>query len=100
MDMNKFKDAYFASIDGVFAEGLNKASGVCGGLIAGQKEVRKVTGVNLVASTIPTLADHIEERMCRMQSDMDRLKKIKKQLSEPNGVLAVSVDDLQFAMYY
>lgn len=48
----------------------------------------------------PTLADHIEQRMCRMKADMDWLTKIKKQLSEPNGVLSVSVDDLQFAMYY
>lgn len=59
-----------------------------------------INGRSATFTTQPTLADHIEQRMCRMQSDMDRLKRIKKQLSEPNGVLFVSVDDLRFAMNY
>lgn len=52
-----------------------------------------------IAACRPTVVDRIEERMCNLQNQMDRLKSIKKQLSEPNGVLSMPMDDLYFLLH-
>lgn len=59
-----------------------------------------VGGGALTLAKSPTIADQIEERLTRLQSEVDRVKRIKKHLSEPNGVLTVSVDDLRWITNY
>lgn len=48
----------------------------------------------------PTMADQIEARLSRLQAEMDRVRSIKAKLSEPNGILSVSVDDLRWITSY
>lgn len=67
-----------------------------GGSLMGGNTARSL----LNAVREPSMADRIEDRMTRLQNDLDRLRRIKKQLGEPNGVLSMSASDFEFMLRY
>jgi len=51
-------------------------------------------------SVPPTVGENIDNRIKRLQQEIDQLKEVKSQLALPNGLLNVSIEALQTAMRY
>ena len=54
----------------------------------------------LIDRPSPTLAQNIDMRIEMLNSQVERLQKVKILLSEPAGMLNVPIEDLRFAMNY
>lgn len=48
----------------------------------------------------PTIGENIDRKIAELQSAIKQLEELKQKLSEPNGLLAVSIESLRFAMNY